>query len=76
MTLLRPIIGMAAPPDRVGYWLAAADGSVFSFGDVDFHGALDAAVPVTGIVAEPGGHGYWLVGSDGTAWSYGAATPA
>jgi hypothetical protein len=30
---------MAATPDGHGYWLVAADGGIFSFGDAGFHGS-------------------------------------
>jgi len=30
---------MAATPDGMGYWLAAADGGVFSYGDAAFFGS-------------------------------------
>jgi hypothetical protein len=30
---------MAATPDGQGYWLAAADGGVFAYGDAGFLGA-------------------------------------
>jgi hypothetical protein len=33
------VVGMAATPDGNGYWLAAADGGVFCFGDAPFHGS-------------------------------------
>jgi hypothetical protein len=29
--LAAPIVGMAADPDGIGYWLAARDGGVFAF---------------------------------------------
>ena len=31
---------MAATPDGAGYWLAAADGGVFSFGSAPFEGSM------------------------------------
>jgi hypothetical protein len=31
--LAAPVVGMASTPDIQGYWLVAADGGVFSFGD-------------------------------------------
>ena len=34
-----PIVGIAATPDGGGYWLVAADGGVFSFGDAHFYGS-------------------------------------
>ena len=37
-TLAAPVVAMAAP-SQAGYWLAAADGGIFSFG-VPFHGSM------------------------------------
>jgi hypothetical protein len=59
-----------------GYWLAAADGGVFSYGDVGFYGSmgghhLDA--PVVGMDSTPDHHGYWLVATDGGVFAFGDA---
>ncbi len=35
----QPIVGMAATPDGKGYWLVAADGGIFSYGDAVFFGS-------------------------------------
>lgn len=43
--------GHAATPDGLGYWLFAADGGVFNFGDAEFPGSMGGttmAAPVTG----------------------------
>jgi hypothetical protein len=32
------MVGMASSPDGKGYWLVAADGGVFAFGDAQFAG--------------------------------------
>ena len=59
-----------------GYWLAAADGGVFSFGNAGFHGSLGAvhlAQPVVGMAATSDAGGYWLVASDGGVFSFGDA---
>ena len=40
MHLNQPIVAMAATPDGDGYWLVAADGGVFSFGDAAFYGSM------------------------------------
>ena len=71
-----PIVGIAATPSGAGYWLAASDGGVFSYGDAAFHGsAADLALlePIVGIAATPTGAGYWLVSADGGVFSYGDA---
>jgi len=59
-----------------GYWMAAKDGGVFSFGDAHFYGSeggkhLDA--PIVGMASTPSGNGYWLVASDGGVFSFGDA---
>jgi len=52
-----------------GYWLVAADGGVFSFGDAAFYGSSGAAppgrdVPVVAMAETSDGHGYWLATTD------------
>ena len=67
---------MARTPDGGGYWLAAADGGVFAFGDAAFGGSMggtDLNAPVIGIAAEPFGGGYWLAGMDGGVFALGGA---
>jgi hypothetical protein len=62
------MVGMAATPDGRGYWLAAQDGGVFSYGDASFHGSMATRAlnaPVAGIVATPDGGGYWMSAQDG-----------
>ena len=52
------------PPPAHGYWLVAADGGIFTFGDAGFYGSAAGQAlvqPVVGIAAPPGGGGYWLV---------------
>jgi hypothetical protein len=54
MHLNQPIVGMAATPDGQGYWLVAADGGIFSFGDAYFRGSagnLALNAPVAGMAA-------------------------
>jgi hypothetical protein len=61
---------------KAGYWLAASDGGVFSYGDAPFYGSAGNIVlnkPVVGMAATADGHGYWLVASDGGVFSYGDA---
>ena len=64
------------PPTRSGYWLAGADGGVFSFGGALFFGStatLDLARPIVGMATTPDRAGYWLVASDGGVFTYGDA---
>jgi hypothetical protein len=60
-----------------GYWLVAADGGVFSFGDANFYGSMGGQhlnAPVVGMASTPDGKGYWLVAADGGVFSFGDAT--
>jgi hypothetical protein len=71
-----PIVGLSATPSGHGYWLVAADGGIFSFGDASFHGSTGGIrlnQPVVGMAATPGGGGYWLEAADGGIFSYGDA---
>ena len=59
-----------------GYWLVAADGGVFSFGDARFLGSTGGvrlARPVVGMAATETGAGYRLVASDGGVFTFGDA---
>ena len=60
-----------------GYWLVAADGGVFRYGDAAYHGSaagLRLNAPVVGLLPTLEGGGYWLVSADGGIFSYGDAT--
>ena len=69
---------MAATPDGKGYWLVAADGGIFAFGDARFYGSTGAVStstsPVVGMAATPDGKGYWLVAADGGIFTFGDAS--
>jgi Cu/Zn superoxide dismutase len=59
-----------------GYWLVAADGGVFAFGDAPYLGGLGGqrlVAPVVGMAASPSGAGYWLVAADGGVFAFGDA---
>ena len=68
---------MVPTPDGLGYWLVAADGGVFTFGDAAFYGSLPGigvhVSDIVGIAPTPDGHGYWLMGADGGVFSFGDA---
>jgi hypothetical protein len=73
--LVAPIVGISATPSEMGYYLAASDGGVFTFGDAHFGGSLGGTAlnaPISGITARNDG-GYWLVGADHGIFSFGGA---
>ncbi|MGA2520584.1 MAG: PQQ-binding-like beta-propeller repeat protein [Acidimicrobiales bacterium] len=74
------LAGLPPPPSpapaRAGYWTAASDGGVFSFGGAQFHGSMGGThlvAPVVGMAATADGGGYWLVASDGGIFAFGNA---
>jgi hypothetical protein len=71
-----PVVAMASTPNGNGYWLVAADGGVFAFGDAGFYGSMGGKhldQPVVGMAATPSGNGYWLVAADGGVFAFGDA---
>jgi hypothetical protein len=63
-------------PTNEGYWLAGADGGVFSFGRAPFHGSaagLRLQAPVVGMATTRSGSGYWLAAADGGVFAFGDA---
>jgi hypothetical protein len=74
--LQRPVVGMEATPTGNGYWLVAADGGVFGFGDARFHGSMGGQrlnLPIVDMARTATGAGYWLVASDGGVFCFGDA---
>jgi hypothetical protein len=62
------------PPS--GYWLAASDGGIFSYGDATFFGStgnIKLNRPIVAMAATPTRQGYWLVASDGGVFTFGDA---
>ncbi len=52
LTLNKPVVGMAASPSGLGYWLVASDGGIFNYGDAPFYGSAGCLVlnkPVVGM---------------------------
>jgi hypothetical protein len=67
---------MAATPTGRGYWLVAADGGIFAYGDAAFDGSTGAIrlnQPVVGIAPFGNDAGYWLVAKDGGIFAFGGA---
>jgi hypothetical protein len=59
-----------------GYRLVAADGGVFSFGDIPFCGSMSGVkldAPIVGVASSPATGGYWEVGADGGVFTFGDA---
>jgi len=76
MRLNSAVIDIAATPTGRGYWIAAADGGVFAYGDARYDGSRAGhpmSAPVVGIAATASGRGYWLAAADGGVFSYGDA---
>src|SRR4051812_7717941 len=70
-----PVVGIDSTPSA-GYWLAASDGGVFTFGNAQFYGSKGGQPlnkPVVGIAASQDGGGYWLVAGDGGVFNFGNA---
>jgi hypothetical protein len=64
-------------PTGLGYYLVAADGGVFAFGDASYHGSMGGLplnAPVVGLIPTAGGGGYLLVARDGGIFAFGTAT--
>ena len=71
----RPVVGMATTADGAGYWLVAADGGVFAFGDAVFRGStggIELDQPIVAMAADPATGGYWLVAADGGVFAFDA----
>jgi hypothetical protein len=69
-------LGPPGPGAGGGYWLDAADGGVFSFGNATYYGSMGGKhlnAPVVAMAATPDGRGYWLVGADGGIFAFGDA---
>ena len=72
VTLNAPIVDAESSVSGEGYYLVAADGGVFAFGDAVFLGSMgDVALlqPIIAIEVQPGG--YWLAAADGGIFSFG-----
>jgi N-acetylmuramoyl-L-alanine amidase len=68
-------VNITRTPSGKGYWIAAADGGVFSFGDAKFHGSMGGEklnAPIVGMAATAAGDGYALAAADGGVFCFGA----
>jgi hypothetical protein len=73
-----PIVGITPSHDGRGYFLVAADGGVFTFGDAKFEGSCPGhggcLSGVAAMMTDGTGNGYWLVTNTGDVYAFGDAT--
>jgi len=68
------LANLAASKD--GYWLAASDGGIFSFGAAEFLGSTGGTrlnQPIVAMGSTGAARGYWLVARDGGIFAFGDA---
>jgi hypothetical protein len=73
-TLSAAMIATADVPG--GYYMAGADGGVFTFGAATFYGSLGGvalSADIVAMMAVPDGSGYYLIGADGGVFTFGSA---
>jgi hypothetical protein len=75
--LSAPIVGMVPSSDGGGYFMVAADGGVFAFGDAHFAGSCPGIGGCKGsgvaVMTDASGNGYWLTTSTGNVYTFGDA---
>jgi PKD repeat protein len=75
--LAAPIVGMVPSADDGGYFMVAADGGVFAFGDARFAGSCPGIGGCGGqavsVMPDATGDGYWLVTATGNVYAFGDA---
>jgi hypothetical protein len=76
-SLNAPIVGMVPSHDDGGYFMVAADGGVFAFGDATFAGSCPGIGGCNGaavaVVPDATGGGYWVVTATGSVYAFGDA---
>ncbi|HEX3795748.1 MAG TPA: IPT/TIG domain-containing protein [Acidimicrobiales bacterium] len=85
VTVTTPTGTIQSPVDftyiQPGYWEAAGDGGVFSFGGALFHGSVPGVLqpgqslnsPIIAMADTPDHGGYWLFAADGGVFAFGDA---
>jgi hypothetical protein len=72
-----PIVGMVPSTNGAGYFMVAADGGVFAFGDARFAGSCPGiggcAGSAVAVMPDATGNGYWLVTATGNVYAFGDA---
>jgi hypothetical protein len=76
-SLNAPIVGMVPSFDDRGYFMVAADGGVFAFGDAKYEGSCPGIGGCSGagvaVMPDASGNGYWLVTKSGSVYTFGDA---
>jgi hypothetical protein len=76
LALAAPVVDIELTPDGGGYWLFAADGGVFAFGNAPFLGSAASLAlqrPIVDAQRTSDGRGYWLLAADGGVFTFGNA---
>src|SRR5438552_3948953 len=68
-----PIVAIAATRSGTGYWIVAASGRVFAYGDARAMNSVVPASPIVGLQLAPGATGLWLVAHNGAVYATGTA---
>jgi hypothetical protein len=75
--LNQPVVGIVPSADQKGYFMVAADGGVFTFGDAKFEGSCPGiggcAGAAVAVMPDGTGKGYWIVTTTGHVYSFGDA---
>ncbi|HEY3943058.1 MAG TPA: IPT/TIG domain-containing protein, partial [Acidimicrobiales bacterium] len=75
--LAAPIVGIVPSASGSGYFMVAADGGVFAFGDAAFEGSCPGIGGCSGtavaVTPDASGKGYWLVTATGHVYAFGDA---
>ncbi len=75
--LAAPVVGMVPSSTGHGYFMVAADGGVFAFGDAFFSGSCPSiggcAGAAVAVMPDASGNGYWLVTASGHVYAFGDA---
>jgi PKD repeat protein len=75
--LAAPIVAMVPSSDGAGYFMVAADGGIFAFGDAKFAGSCPGiggcAGAAVAVMPDASGMGYWLVTATGGIYAFGDA---
>jgi hypothetical protein len=75
--LIAPVVGIVPTADGRGYYLIAADGGVFAFGDATYEGGCysigGCSSGIVSVVPDASGQGYWLISNLGVVYAFGDA---